>query len=355
MSQRPVPVSILVPAYNAARYLPELCRSIQAQTYPHYEVLIANDGSTDNTVSVLAPFLRDQRFQLLGWEENRGLNQTWAVLCSRAKGDYWCCPGADDVLYPTFVENRVNILQANPHAGLVHGPAELIDESGGPCRSLPQLPALPAQLQPPRSISVLLQHNVIRQPSALVRMDLTRQVLPFFSGNWVYAPDWFFWILHAATGCDLLWDAPIQLKYRIHSESLTLLPAKAAARHAEVALVPLCALAAAAPLSPFARELWALWRKTLYHRWLLRALTLRARGELKREWLEQGAAAFYDNKKPRVSLWFEAAKHGAGACASRSRERTASRSQRFPVAGIAQVNDPVFRLAPTSPQAPRVI
>ena len=50
MSQRPVLVSILVPAYNAARYLPELCRSIQAQTYPHYEVLIANDGSTDNTV-----------------------------------------------------------------------------------------------------------------------------------------------------------------------------------------------------------------------------------------------------------------------------------------------------------------
>src|ERR1039458_6959136 len=138
MSQRPVLVSILVPAYNAARYLPELCRSIQAQTYPYYEVLIANDGSTDNTVSVLAPFLRDQRFQLLGWEQNRGLNQAWAVLCSRAKGDYWCCPGADDVLYPTFVENRVNILQANPQAGLVHGPAELIDESGEPCRSLPQ-------------------------------------------------------------------------------------------------------------------------------------------------------------------------------------------------------------------------
>ena len=79
-------------------------------------------------------------------------------------------------------------------------------------------------------------------------MDLTRQVLPLFSGNWVYAPDWFFWILHAATGCDLLWDAPVQLKYRIHSESLTLLPAKAAARHAEVALAPLCALAAGSPL-----------------------------------------------------------------------------------------------------------
>jgi glycosyltransferase involved in cell wall biosynthesis len=343
MSQRPVLVSILVPAYNAARYLPELCQSIQAQTYPHFEVLIANDGSHDNTEAVLAPFLQDQRFQLLGWEQNRGLNQAWAVLCSRARGDYWCCPGADDVLYPTFVERRVSSLQANPQAVLVHGPAELIDELGAPCPAPPQLPALPAQLQPPRSIAVLLQHNVIRQPSALVRMDLTRQVLPLFSGHWVYAPDWYFWILHVATGGGLLWDPPVHLKYRIHSESLTLLPAKAAARHAEVALVPLCALAAAARFSVHAAGLWAQWRRPLYHRWLLRALTLRARGELKPEWVKQGAAAFYDNPKAQVSLWSEAIKHGLGAWSTRLRERRAFRLQRFPVAGLAQVNDPVFR------------
>lgn len=343
MSQPSGLVSILVPAYNAARYLPELCRSIQAQTYPNYEVLVANDGSNDDTVPVLAPFLRDQRFQFLGWEENRGLNQAWAVLCSRAKGDYWCCPGADDVLYPTFLERRISTLQANPQAGLAHGPAEQIDESGRPYRALPQLPALPAQLRPPRSIALLLQHNVIRQPSALVRMDVTRQVLPLFSCNWVYAPDWFFWILHAATGRDILWDAPVHLKYRIHSQSLTLLPAKAAVRHAEVALVPLCALAAGARFSSEAAELWAQWRKTLYHRWLLRALALRVRGELRREWLKQGAAAFYGTEKPGFSFWFEAVKHGAGAWANRFRERRASRSQRFQVAGIAQVNDPVFR------------
>ncbi len=343
MSQRPVSVSILVPAYNAARYLPELCRSIQAQTYPDYEVLVANDGSIDDTVATLAPFLRDQRFRLFGWEQNRGLNQAWAALCSQARGDYWCCPGADDVLYPTFVERRLATLQANPQAGLVHGPAEDIDESGGPCAMQQRLPALPAQLLPPRSIAVLLQHNVVRQPSAMVRMDTTRQVLPLFSGSLVYTPDWFFWILHAATGCDLLWDASLQLKYRIHSQSLTLLPSKAAARHAEVALAPLCALAAGARFSTPAAELWARWRKTLYHRWLLRALTLRARGELRPEWLEQGAAAFYDTKKPRVSLLLEAARYGAGAWADRFREQNASRSQRFPVAGIAQVNDPAFR------------
>jgi hypothetical protein len=174
-------------------------------------------------------------------------------------------------------------------------------------------------------------------------MGMTRQVLPFFSGNWVYTPDWFFWILHAATGFDLLWDARIQLKYRIHSESLSLQPGKAAVRHAEVALAPMCALACGARFSGMAAELWVQWRKTLYQRWLLRALTLRARGELKPEWLQQGAAAFYDRNEPHVSLWSEAVKHGPAALATRLRERSASRSQRFPVAGLPQVNDPVFR------------
>jgi teichuronic acid biosynthesis glycosyltransferase TuaG len=86
-------VSILVPAYNATRYLPELCRSIQAQSYPNYEVIIGNDGSTDNPASVLAPFLQDSRFRLLEWEPNRGLNVAWAILLSNMKGEYWCCPG----------------------------------------------------------------------------------------------------------------------------------------------------------------------------------------------------------------------------------------------------------------------
>jgi glycosyltransferase involved in cell wall biosynthesis len=343
MSLRPALVSILVPAYNAARYLPELCQSILIQTYPHYEVIIANDGSTDNTVAVLAPFLADQRFHAIGWQQNRGLNQAWAVLCSQAKGAFWCCPGADDVLCPTFLERRVGILQANPRAVLVHGAVERIDQSGQPCPEAPLLPALPAELKPPRSMQVLLQHNVINQPSTLVRMDLTRQVLPLFDCNWVYAPDWYFWILHAATGFDLLWDAQTHIKYRIHPESLTLDPGKAAARHAEVTLAPLCALAAGARTSPWAAELWGQWRRPLYHRWLLRALTLCARGKLKDDWLPQAAAAFYGKARPRVSLWGETVRHGAGALITRLRERKAFRSQGFPVAGLAQIDDPVFR------------
>ena len=85
----------------------------------------------------------------MGWLGGRtDSNQTWAVLCSQAKGDYWCCPGADNIFYPTFLERRVAFMQANPQAVLVHGPAELIDEGGRQARRS-RSPALPAQLGRP--------------------------------------------------------------------------------------------------------------------------------------------------------------------------------------------------------------
>jgi glycosyltransferase involved in cell wall biosynthesis len=343
MSQRIALVSVLVPAYNAARYLPELCRSIEAQTYPHYEVIIADDGSNDDTPGVLAPFLQNNRFQFLRWEQNRGAHQALTILCSAARGEYWCAPGADDVLYPGFLEKRVAIMAANPQACLVHGPPELIDEAGRPTKAAAAPVGLPPRLMPPRSLQVLLQHNVINTPSALVRTSVTRQVLPFFHWNWGYTNDWFSWILHAATVFDFLWDAQPQNKYRIHAQSLTELPSKAALRHAEVALAPLCALACAARFSDIAAKEWIRWRKSLYHRWLLRALTLRARGELKADWLLQGAAAFYDNKCARPCLGWEVLKNGPGALNTRRRERQATQRQKFAVSGVAQVDDAVFR------------
>ncbi len=343
MSQGSPLVSILVPAYNAARFLPQLCRSIQAQTYPHYEVLVANDGSNDDTPAVLAPVLADKRFHLLNWEQNRGAHQAWTILCSTARGDYWCAPGADDALYPSFLSRRVAILESNPQAFLVHGPSELIDEAGGPAQAVLAPPNLPARLPPPRSLEMLLQHNTINTPSALVRSGVTRQVLPFFHWNWGYTNDWFSWILHAATVFDLLWDSQKQNQYRIHAQSLSEDPAKKSLRHAEVALAPLCALACAARFSGVAAGVWGRWRKPLYHRWLLRALTLQARGKLNRDWVHLGAAAYYNNKASRVSLWWEAMRHAPGALLNRLREQKAARGQGFRVAGLAQINDPVFR------------
>ena len=117
-------------AYNAAHYLPELCRSIQAQTYPNFEVLILDDGSTDQTRSVLSAFKKDSRFKVFGWAQNRGVAAAFREVISRGRGEYWVCTGADDLMFPEFLERRLALLRAHPEAVIVHGATRIIDASG---------------------------------------------------------------------------------------------------------------------------------------------------------------------------------------------------------------------------------
>jgi hypothetical protein len=235
-------------------------------------------------------------------------------------------------------------MESNPKAFLVHGLPELIDESGAPAQRGPRLlPGLPPQLTPPRSLEVLLQHDIINQPSAMARASLTRRVLPFFHWNWEYSPDWFFWILHAATGFDLLWDPKVLSKYRVHSSSLTLTPEKSHLRRAEVRLVPLVALRTAAQYSQWAAVAWSHWGRTLYWRWLRQAVALKARRGLRDEWLQLAAHAYYGPRGRTVSLLGELAKHPVGLLAANLRHRRAQKRQSFTVSGLAQIDDPIFR------------
>jgi hypothetical protein len=176
----------------------------------------------------------------------------------------------------------------------------------------------------------------------MVRSSVTRQVLPFFHWKWEYAPDWFFWILHAATGFDLLWDARVLSKYRVHSGSLSLTPEKDHLRRAEVRLMPLVALRTAAQFSQWAALSWARWGRTLYWRWLRQAVALKSRGGLRPEWVQLAGHAYYGARGRRVSLWAELARHSVGLVAADCRHRRAQRRQSFTVSGLAQIDDPIF-------------
>jgi glycosyltransferase involved in cell wall biosynthesis len=343
MSARTPLVSIVAPAYNAARFLPGLCQSIQAQTYPHYEVLIGDDGSNDDTVSVLAPFLQDNRFRLLQWRPNRGVTRGQEILFAAVRGEYWCGTGADDLFYPQFLEKRVEMMETHPQAFLAHGWPERIDEAGGPCRISHRFPPIPAQLSPPRSLEVLLQECIINAASVMARSDLTRQVLPFFHGQWGYASDWFFWILGAATGADFLWDSRVLNKYRVHPTALSHKPEKEHVRHAELRLIPLLGLRTAAQYSEWAALSWARWGQTLYRMWLRRAVVLLRSGGLRDEWLQLAAHAYYGARGRRVKLWTELLKHAVGLVVTDFRHRRAQQRQSFGVSGLAEIDDPIFR------------
>lgn len=338
-------VSILIPTYNAAAFLPEICRSIQAQTLGNFEAIILDDGSADETMSVLEPFAKDARFHIKSWKPNRGLNSALRELLTLARGKYWVSPGADDVLMPGFLERRVALLEAHPEAVLAHGPPEIIDETGKiAANPYPEI-RCPAQLDAKRALKMQLQHNFIAQPSTVVRCDVTRKVLPYYLSDWKYAPDWYLWILLTAAGSDVLWDERPLLQYRVHASSLSLDVRLAPLRTAEIRLVPLCALKGASSYSPLAAEQWSQWGATLYRHWLMRAVRLRSLKALRQDWLDMAGEVYYGKGNRHLNLWIEICKHGLGLAQAALRQRQAVKKQSFRVSGIAEIDDPVFKLS----------
>jgi glycosyltransferase involved in cell wall biosynthesis len=335
-------VSVIVPAYKAAPFLAQLAGSLQAQTFRDFEVLVHDDGSGDDTAKVVAPFLSDVRFRFSQWSRNRGVAAATAELLSRARGELWCHPGADDVLKPDFIERRVAAMENHPNAVIVHGPGEVIDEHGRPASPLPLPTAIPEVLNAERGLRILLQHNIINTPSVLVRTSATRLVLSRFNENWQYAQDWFLWILHLGLGGSLVWDRAMLHQYRVHSQSLTHHPGRAAIREAEVRLVPMAALSAAAHLSVSASECWAQFRDSLYAMWLRRAWKLRRQNLLDENWMRIATKAFYGQALDR-SLTSELMRHICSILSVTVAERRARRRTRFPVSGLAAVEDPIFQ------------
>ncbi len=143
MSEQPL-ISVIIPVYNAAAYLPRCLESIFAQSYKNLEVVCVNDGSTDDSAEVLSDFAaRDNRLRIFS-QENRGAAAARNVGIKEAKGEYVSFVDADDYLLPGLYEHFIRELPADgldifmfngqssvvpPPAGLFFGRQAFKDEA----------------------------------------------------------------------------------------------------------------------------------------------------------------------------------------------------------------------------------
>ena len=112
-------VSVIMPNYNHAKFLPHALEGILAQTSRPFEIIIIDDGSTDNSVEVLESFAEQHsHIQLFTNEENRGVVYTLNRGIDLARGDYLLMAAADDYVLPGFLESSMKILGCHPEAGL---------------------------------------------------------------------------------------------------------------------------------------------------------------------------------------------------------------------------------------------
>ncbi len=121
-------VSVVIPAYNAMAYLPATLESVLRQTFSDFEVLIVNDGSSDNIVQ-WASGIQDPRVKLIS-QSNQGVSVTRNTGIAHAQGEYIAFLDADDLWDATKLEKQVSCLENNPQLGLVYTWTALIDSFG---------------------------------------------------------------------------------------------------------------------------------------------------------------------------------------------------------------------------------
>lgn len=333
-------ISIIIPSFNAAAYLPGLCRSLQSQTYKNFEVVIGDDGSTDQTYKVIKQFLKDKRFSYYKNKINQGLGHMTLELLNQARGSFWCYPGADDVFMPRFLEQRLKELKKRKNAVLVHGPPIFIDQNGNKITS-PWPEIKPDKYTPAvRSIKQLLQHNFINQPSVLVRMDATRKILPFFIKHWKYAQDWFLWILLAATGGEFVYDPNPLHKYRIHLNSLSKKTNYSINRKIETRLVPLLAVERIKSFSRIEKTKINKYERLLQSLWIYRYFVLKLSGFKQQKKIEDIYFKKMKTKKPAAAEILKAVPNLILLSVSNLYYR---RRQKISVTGLPGINDKIFK------------
>lgn len=129
MSKKPI-VSVVMPVYNAERYVAEAVESILAQTFIDFEFIIIDDGSKDGSLKILETYAaKDKRIRLTS-RENKGIARTTNELLSKAEGEFIALMDNDDIALPNRLARQVEFLQSHPNVVGVSGTYQYIDERG---------------------------------------------------------------------------------------------------------------------------------------------------------------------------------------------------------------------------------
>lgn len=125
-------VSIVTPCYNGEKYLHRFLESVLRQTYQNIELILVNDGSTDNTYKVIEyfkPIFTQKNISFITeYQENAGQAAALNRGLKLFKGDYLTCVDSDDELMPQYIEKKLEHMKNNPECAFCYGKAIAVDD-----------------------------------------------------------------------------------------------------------------------------------------------------------------------------------------------------------------------------------
>jgi len=222
-------VSVVLPNYNHARFLPQRLESILSQTFHHFELIVLDDCSSDNSRAILESYAARAPMRLLLNSENSGSPfSQWQSGATASKGKYLWIAESDDYAAPSFLERMVSVLDQDPTIGLVYCQSNQVDAAGvthGTCAPWN------SSLHPSRwlhdfrntgsdeIVRYLIVHNTIPNASAVVvRRDLFQAAVAGAEKRRL-SGDWWTWV-RILFRSDIAFVSEALNYYRMHDQTV---------------------------------------------------------------------------------------------------------------------------------------
>ncbi|MBW4523132.1 MAG: glycosyltransferase [Scytolyngbya sp. HA4215-MV1] len=204
-------LSVVIPAYNSAETITQTIESLQAQTLPHWEAIVVNDGSTDETATIVSRFVQqDARIRFIN-QPHRGVSIARNEGIHLAKFDWLLFLDADDWIAPTYLEKMLGQLATHPDFDVVHCSSVRV-AANGTCYGRKQVPLasdLFAELA--RYCPFSINACIVRKALVLALGGFD----PFFYNN----QDWDLWQRIARTGARFVAVPEVLAFYRMRHNS----------------------------------------------------------------------------------------------------------------------------------------
>ena len=205
-------LSVIMPVYNAGDFVAQAIQSILGQSYEDFELIIINDGSSDNSKAVIKSY-DDNRIKYFENEKNSGIVFSRNKGLKLAKGEYIGMFDADDIAYPEKFEEQINFLEQNKDFGMVGSWAKFINEEGKRLPGSWKLKASPDMIP-----AIMLFKNYFLQSAVLYRKECISKFS--FRVGFDILEDYLIWL--EIIGEYKAWNLQKYLvDYRVHGGGVT--------------------------------------------------------------------------------------------------------------------------------------
>ena len=204
-------ISVIIPVYNGERYIVQAVESAIGQTFTDLEIIVIDDGSTDNTHQVLQPYLDKIHYI---YQENQGAAIARNRACQLAKGEFLAFLDADDYFLPEKLEKQLAFFDIDPALDMVQTGWFIVDEKGKNISAIK-----PWQQSPKLNLESFILYKCVR-PSAMLLRRKWWEYLGGFDSQLPPTEDLDFALRLTLKGCKAVWLKEILTCYRQHDTNL---------------------------------------------------------------------------------------------------------------------------------------